>query len=213
MIIHILAGGPTHLHPDFEQYYKEEVTWVAVDRGVYHLLQQGIVPDVAFGDYDSVSTVELEWMKQQTDELHIVPKEKDETDLEMAINWSLQQEPDCIRVFGATGGRLDHELANVQMLMKAINLKTELTIIDCKNEIQMRKPGTYVLAPNSRFPYVSFLSISEFVSGISLQGFKYPLSNRTLSLGSTLCVSNELVAEKGTFSFTSGILLVVRSTD
>lgn len=45
-------------------------------------------------------------MGQQTNELHIVPREKDQTDLEIAINWALEQKPALIRIFGATGGRL-----------------------------------------------------------------------------------------------------------
>ena len=59
-------------------------------------------------------------MGQQTNDLHIVPREKDQTDLEIAINWALEQKPALIRIFGATGGRLDHGLANIQMLLKRI---------------------------------------------------------------------------------------------
>ncbi|WP_416826892.1 thiamine diphosphokinase [Ectobacillus polymachus] len=213
MIIHIMAGGPTQLHPDFALYQEEDVIWAAVDRGVFHLLQRGIIPFVAFGDYDSVSAQELEWMRKRMEDLPMMPREKDETDLEVAINWALQQNPDKIRVFGATGGRLDHELANVHLLRKGIHSQAELILIDSKNEIEMKKPSTYVIEKKNSFPYVSFLSVSEQVHGITLHGFKYPLTNRTLQMGSTLCISNELVAEKGTFSFSSGILLVVRSTD
>lgn len=50
--------------------------WAAVDRGVYRLLKRGITPAVAFGDYDSVTEEELAWMGQQTNDLHIVPREK-----------------------------------------------------------------------------------------------------------------------------------------
>jgi thiamine pyrophosphokinase len=212
VIIHILAGGPTDHHPDFALYENEETVWAAVDRGVYHMLQKGIVPDAAFGDYDSVSEEELSWMQQQT-ALHIVPKEKDETDLELAINWALSQKPACIRIFGATGGRLDHALANVQMLVKGLRKNVEIQLIDYKNEISLKSAGTYRIEKSSKFPYVSFLPMTDTVTGITLCGFKYPLNDATIQWGSTLCVSNELVEEKGTFSFASGILMVIRSTD
>ncbi|PEK55485.1 thiamine diphosphokinase [Bacillus toyonensis] len=213
MIIHILAGGPAEYCADFSRYENEEVVWAAVDRGVYHLLKRGITPSVAFGDYDSVTEEELVWMGQRTDELHIVPREKDQTDLEIAISWALEQKPKLIRIFGATGGRLDHGLANIQMLLKGLEAKVEICIVDNKNEIMVKKVGTYTIGINKNFPYVSFVPVTESVEGITLQGFKYPLTNKTIEWGSTLCISNELIEEKGTFSFASGILMMIRSTD
>ncbi|PGZ96798.1 thiamine diphosphokinase [Bacillus pseudomycoides] len=213
MIIHILAGGPVECCADFSKYESEEVVWAAVDRGVYRLLQLGIIPQVAFGDYDSVTEEELVWMQKQKRDLHIVPKEKDQTDLEIAINWALEQEPEQIRIFGATGGRVDHSLANIQMLLKGLQTNVNMSIVDYKNEISVKESGTYTLEENSSFPYVSFVPVTEIVTGITLHGFKYPLTDKTIEWGSTLCISNELVAEKGTFSFTSGILMVIRSTD
>ena len=76
MIIHILAGGPAEYCADFSSYENEKVVWAAVDRRVYRLLKRGITPAVAFGDYDSVTEEELAWMGQQTNDLHIVPREK-----------------------------------------------------------------------------------------------------------------------------------------
>ncbi|MCI0764613.1 thiamine diphosphokinase [Bacillus sp. TL12] len=213
MIIHILAGGPEEYCADLSRYENEEVVWAAVDRGVYRLLQRGIMPTVAFGDYDSVTDEELAWMQKQTDELHIVLREKDQTDLEIAIHWALEQKPDLIRIFGATGGRLDHGLANIQMLLKGLEAYTEMYIVDNKNEISVKKVGTYIIEEKEQFPYVSFVPVTEIVKGITLCGFKYPLTDKTIEWGSTLCISNELVVEKGTFSFTSGILMVIRSTD
>ncbi|QIW18972.1 thiamine diphosphokinase [Bacillus thuringiensis] len=213
MIIHILAGGPAEYCADFSRYENEKVVWAAVDRGVYRLLKGGITPAVAFGDYDSVTEEELVWMGQQTNDLHIVPREKDQTDLEIAISWALEQNPTLIRIFGATGGRLDHGLANIQMLLRGLEVGIEMCIVDNKNEISVKKVGTHIIEENKNFPYVSFVPVTEIVEGITLLGFKYPLTNKTIEWGSTLCISNELVEEKGTFSFTSGILMVIRSTD
>ncbi|MFC5773834.1 thiamine diphosphokinase [Ectobacillus antri] len=211
-IFHILAGGPVDHYADFLYYESDDVQWVAADRGVFHLLQRNIMPVAAFGDYDSVSEEELRWMREQTT-LHIMPKEKDETDLELAITWALKQKPDIIRIFGATGGRLDHGLANIQMLVKSLDTAIEMILVDHKNEISIKRAGTYVVEQNQRFPYISFLPLTETVTGITLQGFKYPLHNQTIQWGSTLCVSNELNSKKGTFSFRSGILMVISSTD
>ncbi|WP_328286278.1 hypothetical protein [Peribacillus psychrosaccharolyticus] len=61
--------------------------------------------------------------------------------------------------------------------------------------------------------YISLLPVMGNAEGISLDGFKYPLQNSYLPMGSTLCISNELISEIGNYSFTSGILLVIRSSD
>ncbi len=213
MIIHILAGGPAEYIPNLQAYKEKDIIWTAVDRGVFRLLKQGIVPDAAFGDYDSVTEEELRWMQEQKRELHIVPKEKDETDLELAINWALLQHPKLIRIFGATGGRLDHALANIQMLIKGLQVNIDMELIDYKNEIFLKNPGTYEVYRKKSFPYISFLPVTDTVTGINLIGFKYPLTDKAIQWGSTLCISNELNEEKGTFSFETGILMVVRSTD
>ena len=66
--------------------------------GSIPFIKRRITPAVAFGDYDSVTEEELVWMGQQTNDLHIVPREKDQTDLEIAINWALEQKPALIRI-------------------------------------------------------------------------------------------------------------------
>ena len=52
---------------------------------------------------------------------------------------------------------------------------------------------------NENFPYVSFVPVTEIVEEITLLGFKYPLINKTIEWGSTLCISNELIDEKVLF--------------
>ena len=65
----------------------------------------------------------------------------------------------------------------------------------------------------NHFKYISFIPISTEVKGITLEGFKYPLTGCQIGLGSTRCISNELITDCGTFSFSEGILMIIRSTD
>ncbi|XBO87183.1 hypothetical protein AAGG52_10200 [Bacillus licheniformis] len=62
-------------------------------------------------------------------------------------------------------------------------------------------------------PYISFLPFTETVKNLSLKGFKYSLNKCHIALGSTLCISNELIHSQGAFSFSEGILIMIRSTD
>ncbi|WP_102271502.1 thiamine diphosphokinase [Cytobacillus massiliigabonensis] len=215
MNINILAGGPIELLPNLKRDQTDEDIWVGVDRGVFTLLSNGIKPAVAFGDFDSVTIEEMTLIEQSVNELNRFMPEKDETDMELALEWAIEQKPDLIRVFGATGGRIDHFIANIQLLMKPLQLdhKMQVEIHDKKNIVYLRLPGEYSIKKIPGFKYISFLPITMEVSGITLEGFKYPLVDRRLPLGSTLCISNELLCDCGHFSFSKGILMVVRSND
>jgi thiamine pyrophosphokinase len=215
MIINILAGGPEDLLPDLTEYLEEDSIWVGVDRGVFHLLKREIIPTIAFGDFDSVSPQEFSYIQDHVTELMRYKPEKNETDLELALNWAINQKPTIIRLFGATGGRLDHLFANVHLLINPLKAKSRASIfiIDRHNIIFLKEPGTYTVEKSSVEKYISFVPLTLNVSNLTLDGFKFPLLNRHISLGSTLCISNELISEYGTFSFSEGILIVIRSHD
>ncbi|QFT88826.1 Thiamine pyrophosphokinase [Bacillus sp. THAF10] len=213
MIIQIVAGGPKENIPDLMSFHGEDVLWIGVDCGVSYLLETGITPKKIYGDFDSVSNEQKETILQRFSDAEIFPSEKNETDTEIAINWALKQKPSLIRIFGGTGGRLDHFLANIQLLLKGLEHGSRIEILDIQNRMHVVKEGTYSLCKDSSFPYTSFLPVSRFVLGITLTGFKYPLTNRNIKWGDTLCISNEMVCENGTFSFHEGILMVIRSRD
>lgn len=215
MNINILAGGPEDLFPDLREYNMENSIWVGVDRGVFHLLKMNIRPIIAFGDFDSVSSEELQFIENEVKELKRFRPEKDETDMELALQWALDQNPATIRIFGATGGRLDHLFANVHLLLNPFNAKNpaDIYLIDRYNQVFLRGPGTYRIEKMKAKKYISFVPLTLDVTGLTLKGFKFPLENRYISLGSTLCISNELISDYGTFSFSEGILIVIRSRD
>jgi thiamine pyrophosphokinase len=213
--INILAGGPEELLPDLSLYQGDETIWVGVDRGVFHLINRNIIPSMAFGDFDSVNEEELTVIEHQVTGIKKYKPEKDETDMELALNWALEQKPDSIHLFGATGGRLDHLLANVQLLLNPLKAKSPVNvfIIDEKNIVFLKEAGHHSLENMPSKKYISFVPLTLEVTDLTLEGFKFPLKNRHICLGSTLCISNELISDYGTFSFSKGILIVVRSND
>jgi thiamine pyrophosphokinase len=211
MIIKIVAGGPVSLVPVLRR--SDDEIWIGVDSGVLTLLQNDVVPEFAFGDFDSLSTT----AKKQVDALQVrqfsFQKEKDQTDLELAIDWAIEQNPDEIVLYGATGGRLDHGTMNIQLLLKGIIHHNIIKMIDIQNTIQLFQPGVYEVINQESYTYISFLPFSECVENLSLSGFKYPLEKETIRWGSSLCISNELAEKSGTYSFTNGILMMIKSKD
>ncbi|MGV2913900.1 thiamine diphosphokinase, partial [Bacillus safensis] len=97
----------------------------------------------AFGDFDSVTEEELCELKKKLPALNVFQAEKDETDLELALNWAMRQHPAHIHIYGITGGRADHFLGNIHLLYQGIQHKQNITLIDKQNIIQMFGPGTY----------------------------------------------------------------------
>lgn len=211
MKIYLVAGGPDYLIPNLHTYDKDDVIWIGVDKGLKYLDEANIKATAAFGDFDSLPNFDV-FHKFDTDTIFKYESEKDETDLELAISWAILQKPTQIKIFGATGGRLDHTLVNIQLLTKllASNIKTE--VIDRCNKLYVKEPGFYEIRKDT-YSYVSFVPVTSEVKGLSLAGFKYPLCNYTLTIGSTRCISNELIELVGTFSFTSGIVIVIKSLD
>jgi thiamine pyrophosphokinase len=215
MNIHIMAGGPEQYVPDLRAYTKEECIWIGVDKGVLYLINRFIPVEAAFGDFDSVSQEEWETICQHSANIKKFKPEKDETDMELALNWAVKQQPKRISIFGATGGRLDHTIANIQLLLKELlrNEHIHIELIDNKNKVHIATSGVHILKREEAYPYISFFPYSEETVGLTLEGFKYPLKGKYLPVSSTLCISNELISEYGTFSFAKGILLVIRSHD
>ncbi|WP_237662011.1 thiamine diphosphokinase [Sutcliffiella horikoshii] len=213
LIIHIVAGGPKDRIPDLHHLEEENVIWVGVDRGVAYLLEQNIQPAKAFGDFDSITSRELHDIKVKLPHAEVYPSEKDETDTEIAVNWALDHDPELIRIFGGTGGRLDHFLGNIQLMLKGMERHTLIEIHDIQNQLYALKEGTYSIMKDDSLPFISFMPITPHVKGITLVGFKYPLEKKNIRFGDTLCISNELEVESGTFSFDEGILMVIRSRD
>ncbi|SDL75400.1 thiamine diphosphokinase [Sediminibacillus halophilus] len=212
MAIGIVGGGPEDYVPDLHAY-PNITCWIGADKGAVTLIQQGLKPDLALGDFDSVTKKEMEKIRVHAREVKTFPPEKDETDLELAVMEAQERKSSSIYFFGVTGGRLDHSLANVQQLYRLEKQGIKGTIIDKGNQISLAFPGTIQIRKDDMYPYISFLPFTTNVSELTLQHFYYPLQNGYLEWGSTLCMSNQLLSEKGTFSFSEGILMVIKSRD
>lgn len=212
MII-LVAGGPKNYIPDLKEFQLEypNAIWCGVDAGTKHLLDNGIVPKVAIGDFDSITEIEFERICSEVEITHRLPSEKNQTDLEAALDYICTETLEDIIILGATGGRFDHGFTNI-LITQRYSENRVVTIKDKQNEMRLLQPGTYTFEKND-LKYISFLPISEKVEMVTLSGMKYPLHKATLLREESLGVSNEINNSKGHISFTKGICLVVRSKD
>jgi len=185
---------------------------IGVDRGALFLVRHGLSPDLAIGDFDSVTEEELAEIRARSRQLMTCdPVMKDQTDTEMAFSWALERKPEEIILRGVLGTRFDHTLANVHLLLKALRAGVRCRIVDEKNEVMLiDKPARVT---KGRYTHVSLLPLSEQVTGITLEGFRYPLHRATLHIGDSLGISNVLQEDEGLIHVETGLLLVIKSMD
>ncbi len=217
----IVSGGP--IDPEFAAAFLKDRNYdyvIAADAGFSACLRLGIRPDIAVGDFDTFGRDEiLRCGKENGLSLEIHRAEKDESDTELAL--TVLERSGCTEadVLGATGGRLDHELSNIQLLLKAKKKGIAINIYDAKNRIRLidseTEPETVFRREELFGQYVSFLPLTERVLGITLTGFRYPLTDRDISVleNPSLCLSNELLEDLAVLSFREGVLICVESHD
>ncbi|TMN23535.1 thiamine diphosphokinase [Lentibacillus cibarius] len=209
----IMGNGPKELIPDLESYQNSIDVWIGADRGSLILIENSISPDYAVGDFDSMDEADKEKVYKQAKSYQLYPSEKDQTDLEIALQQAYTLQPDTIYLFGVTGGRLDHALINIQLLHVIMAQHIRGVIIDRQNQLELIGPGNHEIRHDHRHPNISFIPYTQHVEGLTLEGFYYPLVEASIAWGSTLCISNKLILNYGTFSFKEGILLIIKSCD
>ncbi|MBO6270373.1 MAG: thiamine diphosphokinase [Clostridium sp.] len=211
----IITGG--RADTDFAREFVKNRTWdimIAADAGLVLFDLLGICPDIVVGDLDSAGqSLVQKYRNKDSIRFEVHRPEKDETDTELALRLALRE--GCLNadILGALGGRLDHELANIQLLSMYQDLGLTGFLYDPINRIHMVRSGEEFHRGAVWGKYISFIPLSEQVSGVTLKGFKYPLTDCDVRMGSSLMVSNELAGEQGEIVFSSGRLLCVESHD
>ncbi|MBP1933959.1 thiamine diphosphokinase [Ammoniphilus resinae] len=193
-------------------YLSPDDVIIGVDRGAFFLIENQVTPTIAIGDFDSVTAQQRQFIEQKSGKIWACdPVMKDLTDTEMAFHWALEQNPQEIILFGVLGSRFDHSLANIHLLLKGLQKQVRCRIIGKHNEVTLIDHMTEV--QKDRYTHVSLLPLSMSVTGITLEGFQYPLTDATLQIGDSLGISNVLLGEKGKIQIKTGYLLVIQSRD
>lgn len=185
---------------------------IGADRGALRLIDSGYTPDIAIGDFDSIT--EEERLKVEHGSRQMIacdPVMKDYTDTEMAFRTAMDMKPDHIVILGGLGVRFDHSLSNVHLLAQGIKQGVSCQLRDDHNKVQLVDRELVIEAEG--YHYVSLLPLTWNVTGINLKGFKYPLHNAELTIGQSLGISNELLEGKGSIRIQEGLLLVIQSKD
>lgn len=208
----IINGG--NINYDFASVYIKNTKFdkvIAVDGGLIFADKMNIIPDYIIGDFDTVQSSLLDKYNTQSKIIKYNPI-KDNTDSEIAINYACDINSTEIVIIGATGKRMDHTLANIEILVTPLRKGIEAYIIDEYNKIYLIDNLKTISKSEQYGKYVSLIPLSK-VEGLTLKGFKYPLDNYTYDIGISIGISNELEAENGIVKLSDGILIAIESRD
>ena len=182
----------------------EEDLVIAADGGYTHLRKLGIRSDLLMGDMDSLS----EDMPQG---LHVLPfaPEKNDTDMALAARYALSSGYRRIRIYGGSGGRFDHTVANLQLLAHLSAAGAETVMYEESSVITAVTDGS-LRYPAGETGYLSVFAHCGTAEGVEEKGLKYPLRGARLTDDVALGVSNEFTGMEAEISVRRGTLIVIR---
>lgn len=194
-----IIGAGTHYGLDFIPAGQDLV--IAADGGLERLREAGITPDLIVGDFDSLGRIPDGCVVR-------LPKEKDVTDTWAAVELGRQRGFRRFFLYGCTGGRMDHTLANLQTAAMLAEQGAECRIFGQTQIITAICGGTLRFEARKQ-GYLSVFAHSERCTGVTIRGLKYELNDAVLTNSFPLGVSNEFVGTECAVTVGSGTAIVV----
>lgn len=209
----IVSGGTLEIEVVQEQIQPGDFI-IGVDRGVEFLDTHSIEVDYIVGDFDSVNPEVIQKYKERnTIPIREFNPVKDASDTEIAVRLAMELGYEELIILGATGTRVDHMWANIQVLAIPFAKDVKAEIIDGVNRIQLVKSPVILNRTAAYGPYFSVFSLGGAVEDLTILGAKYSLSNHRLLPYDSLSVSNQFVEETLEITYAQGILILMESKE
>ena len=183
---------------------------ICADGGTRHALALDLKPDLVIGDMDSAGREQLQRLKEDDIPQVLFPHDKNETDLELAIQRAIEMNPEQILILAALGGRLDQTLANIALLADSrlsggqtfdVQLDDGVEqVLLCRDQVQIY---------GGRGDLVSLIPWQGPVSEVETKNLKWALHKETLYPDKTRGISNEMTEDTASIKVGSGAVLVV----
>ena len=200
----VVAGGDPPTPEEIARLPADPIV-VAADHGLDHAIAAGLTVAVAVGDMDSVSPEALTTAEQSGTRVERHPLDKDQTDLELALELAARL-ADRVVVIGASGGRLDHLIGNLNVLaspqwsgveIEAWLGNAQAVVVHGHRDLEV-EPGT---------------TVSLFALGgrarVTTTGLKWPLNDEVLDPLTSRGVSNQATTPTPQITVSEGVVLAV----
>ncbi|MGN1023007.1 MAG: thiamine diphosphokinase [Lachnospiraceae bacterium] len=172
---------------------------IAADNGLTYLSREGLIPDLAIGDYDSLEEegkrVLAAIQKDHPERVITLPVEKDDTDTLAAVREGFRRGYRSFVLYGALGGRLDHTMANLQTLnfIKDAGGNGEIREGDLSVFLVRNETVEIPAGPAGNF---ALFAVDPEIHGVTERGMQYEADGMTITNRFPIGCSNRLLAEK-----------------
>jgi len=203
----IILNGDKANTPETQAIVDNSNMVICADGGAKWASEQKIHVDVIIGDMDSADEDFLSgYLKTQTKIIR-VPKEKDETDGVLAVDYALKSGAGFVNILGAEGGRMDHQLGNIMLLKR-------LQEAGCNGRLILK--GGYAFMTDEDIEFIcregDIISIIPFGGELvikSSEGLKYKITDKTpFSYSYPVGISNIAEKEKVKIEIEKGNALI-----
>jgi thiamine pyrophosphokinase len=205
----VIANGRLS-HPAADRARVRPDDWIlAADGGLRNSHLLGLEPSVVIGDLDSIDAADLAPLQATGVTIVRHPQRKDETDLELALEYAAGHGAGEILVLGALGDRWDQTLANALLLASPTLAAVRTWLADGSQQVTLARPGDPLVLHGLPGDTLSLLPLAGDAHGVTTDGLEYPLHDETLRFAATRGVSNTLLGTTATVHLAAGLLLVV----
>lgn len=175
---------------------------IACDGGFRYCQENALKVDMIVGDFDS-----LGFLPEHEHVIRLNPI-KDETDTAWAIGEGIKRGYKDFVIYGGTGGRLSHTIANIQLL-------ADMAALGCKG-VLIAKNARYLVIHNDKIcfdalqkGYLSVFCLGDRAEGVYEEGLKYSLQDAVLTKENPVGVSNEFIGVESRVTVKNGTLLII----
>ena len=206
MKIVVFLNGEYNYSMEFIKTITEKAFVLCADGGANASFRYEVMPNKIIGDLDSIEPEILSSYKLLNIDIQKYPVEKDFSDFELILNMikeDIMFKDSEVIILGSSGGRIDYVINNLMLLEGTKNVR----MITESEEIYYRdKPFTIENREGAR---VSFISLDETITNMTLKGFKYNIGNKLIRRNTSQLVSNEVNSKKAEILFDKGKMLVI----
>lgn len=192
---------------------------IGCDGGADAVYKLGLKPNAVVGDFDSIKSVPQPVYDSKLTNKEIIfdnivykkyPSDKDFLDVELAIDFAVENNIESITLVNNLGNELDHILGTVYTLLKTKYKNLNIKIVQENQQIFL---ADNLLTIEGRVgEKISLIPISGEVKVKNCSGLKYNPSKYKMSLTNNIGISNEFTKTKAKVDIVSGVFLVVLHT-
>ncbi|MCQ2545176.1 MAG: thiamine diphosphokinase [Clostridia bacterium] len=199
----IVGGAPISEYDRIAGMLRPDDYVIYCDCGLAHMDKLDAKPDLIIGDFDShpVPDTDVETIT--------LPVAKDDTYTVFAASEALRRGFEEFLIVGAVGGRFDHSLANASLLLMLHRAGAKAVLADDFSDMEIL--GSRPLKISEKYKYFSLTCIFGAVSGVNIQGARFPLTDGRIEPDYQYAVSNEVLpGQTATVSVKNGEVLLIK---